>query len=73
MHVSNHCLPQPPVYQSMEIDNQPPRFLGMQPSNQTSMFQRGPALSQPQKDMDGNRMQQCELQGDLVMQTMRSL
>ena len=45
MHVSNHCLPQPPVYQSMEIDNQPPRFLGMQPSNQKAMFQRGPALS----------------------------
>lgn len=73
MHASNHCLPQPPVYQRMEIDNQPPRFPGMQPTNQQAMFQRGPALSQPQKAMDGHRMQQCELQGDPVMQTMRSL
>lgn len=73
IHVNNNSLPQPSVYQRMEIDNQPPRFPVMQPTNQQSMFQRGPALNQSQKVMDGHRLQQCELQGDPVMQTMRSL
>ena len=73
MHASNHCLSQCLVYQRMEIDNQLPRFLGMHPSNQQAMFQRGPSLSQPQKAMDGHRMQQCELQGDPVMEAMQIL
>lgn len=72
MNNHNHSLSQPGVYQRMEVENHIQGFPGVQSTNQQAMFQRGPALNQ-QNIIDSHGMQQGELQGDPVMQTMRSL
>ncbi|KAH9290396.1 hypothetical protein KI387_034513, partial [Taxus chinensis] len=72
MNNHNHSLQQPGVYQRMEVDNHLQGFQGAQSANQQAMFQRSHALTQ-QKMMDSHGMQQGELQGDPVMQNMRSL
>uniref|UniRef100_A0A0C9QW91 TSA: Wollemia nobilis Ref_Wollemi_Transcript_4428_3641 transcribed RNA sequence n=1 Tax=Wollemia nobilis TaxID=56998 RepID=A0A0C9QW91_9CONI len=72
MHMNNHGLSQPAVYQRMEVDNHLQSFPGTQPTNQQAMFQRA-SMNQPQKVGDNHGMQQGELHGDPVMQTIRSL